>query len=132
MKTTYRIMQDKVYPEEVMRLYNREEAIAVVENYMQDVPDIVIWVEDEPVNKITGVLCRNKKGKWYDKKAQAQRNREYYLSKKAEIREEAIDWQAEFGEHNYSWGELAYWQDYFETLGKRYGLLTEFRENAIC
>jgi hypothetical protein len=31
-----------------------------------------------------------------------------------------------------SWGELAYWQEYFEKLGKRYGLLTEFRENCIC
>lgn len=30
-----------------------------------------------------------------------------------------------------SWGELSQIQTAFETLGKRYGLLKEFRENAI-
>ena len=56
----------------------------------------------------------------------------YYQKRKAEVREEAIEWQAEFGEHNYSYGELAYYGDYFRKLGKRYGLLREFKENAIC
>ena len=32
----------------------------------------------------------------------------------------------------YSWGEVAEWQSKFEKLGKRYGLLREFRENGIC
>jgi hypothetical protein len=31
-----------------------------------------------------------------------------------------------------SWGELADWQEHFEKLGRRYGLLQEFRENSIC
>lgn len=31
-----------------------------------------------------------------------------------------------------SYGELADWQGFFEMVGRRYGLLTEFRENAIC
>lgn len=56
----------------------------------------------------------------------------YYQKRKAEVREEAIEWQADFGEHNYSYGELAYFEDYFRRLGKRYGLLREFKENAIC
>lgn len=30
-----------------------------------------------------------------------------------------------------SWGEYATISDYFETVGKRYGLVKEFRENAI-
>lgn len=55
-----------------------------------------------------------------------------YREKKAKIRAEAIRWQAEFSEHNYSYSELADWQAYFEKMGKRYGLLTEFKENAIC
>lgn len=55
-----------------------------------------------------------------------------YAVRKAEVREEAIDWQLDFENHDYSWGELADWQTYFETLGRRYGLLTEFRENGIC
>lgn len=56
----------------------------------------------------------------------------YYQKRKAEVRQEAVDWQLDFGNHNYSWGELAYNGDYFERLGKRYGLLREFRENGIC
>lgn len=44
---------------------------------------------------------------------------------------EAIEWQHDFENHNYSWGELAEWDAYFEKLGRRYGLLTEFRENGI-
>lgn len=55
----------------------------------------------------------------------------YYI-KKAEIRQQAIDWQLDFSNHNYSWGELADWCDYFYKMGKRYGLLREFRENGIC
>lgn len=56
----------------------------------------------------------------------------YYELRKADVREEAIQWQADFCNHNYSYGELAWWSDHFERLGKRYGLLREFKENAIC
>lgn len=56
----------------------------------------------------------------------------YYQKRKAEVREEAIEWQADFGEHDYSYGEIADKQDYFRRLGKRYGLLRKFKENAIC
>ena len=55
-----------------------------------------------------------------------------YAERKAEVRAEAIEWQADFGNHDYSWGEVADWTNYFETMGRRYGLLTEFRENGIC
>lgn len=55
-----------------------------------------------------------------------------YQVAKEKARQKAIDWQYEFSETSMSWGELAYWQGYFEKIGKRYGLLTEFRENAIC
>lgn len=54
-----------------------------------------------------------------------------YREKKAKAREEAIRWQAEFQDHNYSYSELVHWQDYFEKLGKRYGLTREFKENGI-
>lgn len=54
-----------------------------------------------------------------------------YAEKKEQIRQEAIDWQNDFCNHNYSYGELAFYSDYFEKLGRRYGLLKEFRENAI-
>ena len=55
-----------------------------------------------------------------------------YQNSKEIARQKAIDWQYDFENHNYSWGELAYYATYFERLGKRFGLLTEFRENGIC
>ena len=54
-----------------------------------------------------------------------------YQKNKEKAREKAIEWQRDFENHNYSWGELAYYQNYFEKLAKRYGLVEEFRENAI-
>lgn len=57
--------------------------------------------------------------------------KDYYALRKADVREEAVQWQGDFCNHNYSYGELAYFQGYFERLGKRYGLLREFKENAI-
>ena len=55
----------------------------------------------------------------------------YYAKRKEEVRNEAIDWQRDFCNHNYSYGELADFSGYFTRLGKRYGLLREFKENAI-
>lgn len=54
-----------------------------------------------------------------------------YYTKKEEIRQEAIFWQLSFGENNYSYYDLMLWGDYFYKMGKKYGLLKEFRENAI-
>lgn len=55
-----------------------------------------------------------------------------YQTKKNMAREEAIEWQERFGEQSISCEELAIAQSVFEQLGRRYGLLTEFRENGIC
>ena len=54
-----------------------------------------------------------------------------YQKRKAAARERAIEWQAEFPEHNYSWGELAYYGAYFTKQARKYGLTAEFRENGI-
>lgn len=54
-----------------------------------------------------------------------------YEQKKEEVRQEAIDWQSDFCNHNYSYGELAFYSDYFEKKGRRYGLIKEFRGNGI-
>ena len=54
-----------------------------------------------------------------------------YQKGKEKTRNEAIDWQADFANHNYSYGELAYFSDYFETKARRYGLVKEFKENGI-
>ena len=55
-----------------------------------------------------------------------------YTERKEMARNDAINWQSDFAMNVYSWGELAFWADHFERLGKRYGLLREFRENGIC
>ena len=54
-----------------------------------------------------------------------------YKEKKEKARKEAIAWQKEFAKHNYSYGELAYYQNYFENKGAHYGLIREFKENGI-
>lgn len=54
-----------------------------------------------------------------------------YEKRKASAREKAIDWQNDFANHNYSYGELADAGEKFTKLAKHYGLVREFRENAI-
>lgn len=54
-----------------------------------------------------------------------------YQTGKEKARQIAIDWQIETSEQNYSYGELADYGEYFRKIGKRYGLLKEFRENGI-
>lgn len=55
-----------------------------------------------------------------------------YQEMKEKARQSAIDWQHDLDNHSYSWGEMADFCAHFERLGRRYGLLREFRENGIC
>lgn len=57
--------------------------------------------------------------------------RNTYQSGKRRAREEAQAWQNDFPAHSYSYEELADFADHFRRLGKRYGLLQEFKENGI-
>lgn len=54
-----------------------------------------------------------------------------YQTRKEEARREAIDYQAEASAASYSLGELAEIQAYLEKIARRFGLVREFRENAI-
>ena len=54
-----------------------------------------------------------------------------YQRAKERARDKAIEWQLDFNNQNYSYGELAYYGNYFERLAKRYGLVKEFKENGI-
>ena len=54
-----------------------------------------------------------------------------YQKRKEQIRQEAIDWQNNFEKNKYFYSDLVFHQDYFTRLAKRYGLVKEFRENAI-
>ena len=60
------------------------------------------------------------------------KERLYYQRMKRRARNTAIYWQEKFSEKSMSYEELAKAQSHFEKLGKRYGLLAEFRENGIC
>ena len=57
-----------------------------------------------------------------------------YAERQNSVRETAIEYQAANYDVNYdlSMGELWHIGNWFEKMGKRYGLLKEFRENAIC
>lgn len=56
-----------------------------------------------------------------------------YSEKKANLENKAIEYSNMMGEiYPISYGEIAEIEDFFRTYGKRYGLLREFRENAIC
>ena len=58
--------------------------------------------------------------------------RNYYNRLKEAARQAAIEWQLTFGDNPMSYSELAEVGERFYTLGKRYGLIKEFRENGIC
>ena len=56
-----------------------------------------------------------------------------YAERAADLRNKAIEYQSSWYDFcGFSYGELAIIQNFFERNGKRYGLLKEFRENAIC
>ncbi len=54
-----------------------------------------------------------------------------YQIKKENARQKAIDWQMECEERSLSYSEIAVASMYFEKLARRFGLIREFRENAI-
>ena len=54
-----------------------------------------------------------------------------YEIKKERARQEAIEWQQNFDQHNYSYLELHLQQLRLEKLARQYGLRQEFRENGI-
>ena len=57
--------------------------------------------------------------------------RKYYIGK-SQARQRAMDWQIEASTKSMSYQELAYYGSLFYKLGKRYGLIREFKENGIC
>ena len=52
-----------------------------------------------------------------------------YQIEKEKARQEAINWQLDFDNHNYSYYELWMQQIRFEKLARQFGLRKEFREN---
>lgn len=54
-----------------------------------------------------------------------------YQKQQEAARQEAIEWQLEAQELDMSCEEIHEAQDYFHKLGRKLGLLKEFRENGI-
>jgi len=50
---------------------------------------------------------------------------------KEEARQYAIEWQGWARVQDLSYGELAEWAEEFRAIGRRFGLLREFKENGI-
>ena len=48
-----------------------------------------------------------------------------------QARDLAIDWQNWQAEHSLSYGEIVYFQNYFERLADKLNLTDEFKENGI-
>lgn len=59
------------------------------------------------------------------------RGQKYYARGKARTRDEAIQFQLWVMDERIPWWEYADYQEYLEERGRRFGLLREFRENAI-
>lgn len=62
---------------------------------------------------------------------ESRKNRKSYADLKETARQQAIEWQDWLSDHSASYGGLAIASEYFENLGRRFGLIQEFRENAI-
>ena len=54
-----------------------------------------------------------------------------YQERKESAINKAIEWQANFADNYYSYGELYEYQCYFEKLAKYYGLTKKFKGNGI-
>ena len=54
-----------------------------------------------------------------------------YKEMKAKARQLAIDWQICAAGCDHSWKWCIDWAERFEKIGRKYGLLREFRENGI-
>lgn len=63
-------------------------------------------------------------------KVSAKAKSEYY-QKQERARDLAIEWQLNFEKQPHSWWYCIEWRARFERIGKKYGLLREFRENCI-
>lgn len=54
-----------------------------------------------------------------------------YQIEKERLRQQAIEWQLNFNNYNWTYQDICYYTERFERLAKKYGLVKEFRENGI-
>lgn len=54
-----------------------------------------------------------------------------YQKQKGQARQQAVELQNEISQKSLYYSDLVYYQDIFLKLGKRFGLIREFRENGL-
>ena len=55
-----------------------------------------------------------------------------YKKKKEAARNIAVEWSNIGDVSGLSWFDICHISEWFSTIGKRFGLLSEFRENGLC
>lgn len=85
--------------------------------------------EQERIDNLMGGICYLS-GK-YDRENIYRILKNTYSFKKEEARSEAINYQIDLSLYGCSYLSLAKHQERFMKIGKRYGLLKEFKENGI-
>jgi hypothetical protein len=55
----------------------------------------------------------------------------HIITTQEQARKQAIEWQNDFANHNYSMAELVNYQAYFTKLAHKFDLVDEFTENGI-
>jgi hypothetical protein len=53
------------------------------------------------------------------------------IETKEEARQFAVDYQNWASEENMYYSDLLVWSEYFDKIGRKFGLLREFKENGI-
>lgn len=77
-------------------------------------------------------MIDNDRFKCPEKPTEAYYHAVSYQFKKSALVEFAKEWQRAQSNISSSYEDLMFWQNFFETYGKKYGCLTEFHENGIC
>ena len=54
-----------------------------------------------------------------------------YQIEKEKARQQAIEWQQNTNNYNWTYQDICYYTERFNRLAKRYGLVEEFKENGI-
>lgn len=89
------------------------------------------YIDNYDDDELLRFYCRfENKVRELEKESQDQTMSKYLIGK-GNARQQAKDWQLWASEQSLSYGELAYYSNHFEKLGKRYGLIKEFKENGI-
>lgn len=129
-----------------MKTYNVSLSVSKRIKTAQDLSDFYAFVESfngsdttyifpkseqERIDKLVGDICYSV-GIYNEKNvARIVRNALKYEMAKRKARQKAIDYQVEQSEKSMSYGELAEQQNSLYKLGKRYGLIKEFKENGV-